>query len=184
MGSVEELKQEKRSLERQIAALDKEIVALAANPTSRAALRAKCKQRAMLQQSVSQMDGVIANMQMVGTKQVLAKAQQTQINAIQAAGNAMQQANSAMKPEEVQQIVANLEKQQANYEMTNEMINNAMDSLYGVNDDEVDEEEDRVLFEVAGVRMKDLMNPATRQNPMQEQNLQQRLMQLDGNGVL
>ena len=27
----------------------------------------------MLQQSVSQMDGVIANMQMVGTKQVLAK---------------------------------------------------------------------------------------------------------------
>ena len=27
------------------------------------------------------------------------------------------------------------------------MINNAMDSLYGVNDDEVDEEEDRVLFE-------------------------------------
>ena len=69
-----------------------------------------------------------------------------------------------MKPEEVQQIVANLEKQQANVatmqriDPTNEMINNAMDSLYGVNDDEVDEEEDRVLFEVAGVRMKGAAN--------------------------
>ena len=38
------------------------------------------------------------------------------------------------------------------------MINNAMDSLYGVNDDEVDEEEDRVLFEVAGVRMEGAAN--------------------------
>ena len=38
------------------------------------------------------------------------------------------------------------------------MINNAMDSLYGVNDDEVDEEEDRVLLEVAGVRMKGAAN--------------------------
>lgn len=43
--------------------------------------------------------------------------------------------------------------------MTNEMINNAMDSLYGVNDDEVDEEEDKVLFEVAGVRMKGTAHP-------------------------
>ena len=34
------------------------------------------------------------------------------------------------------------------------MINSAMDSVYGDIDDEVDEEEDRVLQEVAGMRMK------------------------------
>lgn len=38
--------------------------------------------------------------------------------------------------------------------MNSEMINSAFDSLYGVDDTEVDEETDKVLLEVAGMRMK------------------------------
>ena len=71
---------------------------------------------------------------------------------------------SSMSPQEVQKYVADMQKQQEmvtvfllvdhQNDMNSEMINSAFDSLYGVDDTEVDEETDKVLLEVAGMRMK------------------------------
>lgn len=154
-GQKREFKKTERTLDRDIRGQEREEAKLEAQiksyakkgDTATAKLLAKqlvkmrqTKQRTMV--GKSQISGLAMNAQSMA-------ATHTMVGAMGTATKAMGTMNKAMDPGKMNQVMQGFQQEQAKMEMTQEMMADAMDSIWDDDEDEVDETVNAVLDEIA-----------------------------------
>lgn len=105
-------------------------------------------------QASAHLSGVQNNMRVAATQQTLA-------TSMAASTKAMAQMNKQMDPMKVQKQMMAFSQENAKFEMSEEMMNDAMDDCFDTDETAVDNEVNNVLTEILGDKMKDLgMTPS------------------------
>ena len=163
-------------MERTRTKLEAEIKKQAKAGDSPEVLRIKCKSRVQLQKGIERMHTIIANMESVLTQMALQKANIIQALAVDKGVQAMAQINEGMSAKEITALTANYMKEMERFGLSNDLVNEAFSMMDQDLDDAADEETDKVLMEVAGVKLADLKDAGTRQVEARQQQEAQQTM--------
>ncbi|KAK8808319.1 hypothetical protein JH06_4467 [Blastocystis sp. subtype 4] len=151
-ANVRSIDRQIRTMEREQKKVDADIKKSAKSGASPAVLKAKCKSRVLLQHGIEKMIAVRANIESMVTTITVNKAQILQMEAMKKGAITMKLIGEGMDPKEMQQVAAEFQKEM----MRNDINMELMDIGPEPESELVDEEMDKVLMEVAGVKMSDI----------------------------
>ncbi|KAK8798553.1 hypothetical protein WA538_003227, partial [Blastocystis sp. DL] len=176
-ANVREIDRQIRKLERELKKSEDDIKRSAKNGSSLAVLKAKCKSRVMLQNAINRLQGVRTNVESLLTNVILQKAQILQMEAMKKGSISMKLINDGMDADGMRQVVADFQKEMMKNEINTGMID---DAFTEPDSGEVDAEVDKALFEVAGVKMSDLVAAGTGGVKIGDQQQQQQQVRSAG----
>ncbi|KAK8822804.1 vacuolar protein sorting 24a [Blastocystis sp. ATCC 50177/Nand II] len=163
-ANIREVKHQIRKLERTRKQIELDIKKEAKKKEpSTAVLQIKCKSRIQVQKGIERMYGIIANMESTITQMGLQKAQIMQVMATQKGFEAMKQINEGMSAEEVTAITTQYMKEMEKFGLVSEMTDDALNNLTPEDEEAADETVDKVLYEVAGMRLADIKDAGTKE---------------------
>ena len=150
-----------RALQNTLKKINADIKSQAKKNASPAVLRIKCKSYVQTQKGIERLYSVKANIESTLTQMTLQKAQIIQALAVKKGTASLEMMNNKMSAKEMMGIVHNYQREMEKYDYTSSLTEEAFNMMDDDIEAEVDEEADKVLFEVAGVTLQDLKNAGT-----------------------
>ncbi|KAK8797703.1 hypothetical protein WA171_005235 [Blastocystis sp. BT1] len=151
-SSIRTLDSASKKLHREMSRVDNEIRAKAAKGCRKSELTILCQRRMSFQKSISRMEAAINKLHLVEDKIREAETNKIIGTAMAGASATMGAMNKEMDSSGVMKTAAEYQRQQAKNEMVTQMMDDTLNTDISV-EEEADEEVNKILMQVAGVRL-------------------------------